>query len=393
MGLSTAQLRLLFITGRKHNIELEAQQLHADKLSLATQEEEAYRKYNEALDATMLQIAYRGSSGAHRFVDANYTSVCTFNPQRVKQYHLFNNQSGKVIVPENVANTYDQYPNDKYIFAWAMLGLTQFGEGTTSHGGCYLVDWGPNLTANNVMITTCFTPAEHMVYDAYVYGSDSEIENKYNEACGASGNERTKLWEEFRDLFYAEYADEIFIIMNYDKADLGTADGKDKIIDIIENSSNYAGNMLNDDMTWLSIDEEFAYYVNLWESIHDAGGYEIIASNYESGEEGNEWFQNMIEAGLISLKELKGGICGGWSDVNIATSIGDNFFQEVPDDDRAKRAEVEYEHTLDVIDRKEQKLDTALKKLETEEKALNTQEEGLKQMIKDATENTFNLFS
>ncbi|MBQ7126599.1 hypothetical protein IJO12_05890, partial [bacterium] len=115
MGLSTAQLRLLFITGRKHNIELEAQQLHADKLSLATQEEEAYRKYNEALDATILQIAYRGSSGTHRFVDANYTSVCTFNPQRVKQYHLFNNQSGKVIVPENVANTYDQYSNDKYI--------------------------------------------------------------------------------------------------------------------------------------------------------------------------------------------------------------------------------------------------------------------------------------
>ena len=226
---------------------------------------------------------------------------------------------------------------------------------------------------------------------------DDEIYQMYLELDAARDNGTPQpvveaMCEEFRDALYERFAADIFVLMNYDFSG-GTFNNvwwNSDIIDIAQNDTNYHW---NEGMTWESVQEEFAYYVNLWESIHDAGGYEIIASNYESGEEGNEWFQNMIEAGLISLKELKGGICGGWSDVNIATSIGDNFFQEVPDDDRAKRAEVEYEHTLDVIDHKEQKLDTALKKLETEEKALNTQEEGLKQMIKDATENTFNLFS
>ena len=59
MGMAASQARLLALTSRMHDIELRAQNLESQKLSLATQEDAAYQKYCDALDAKKIQVGRR----------------------------------------------------------------------------------------------------------------------------------------------------------------------------------------------------------------------------------------------------------------------------------------------------------------------------------------------
>jgi hypothetical protein len=136
--------------------------------------------------------------------------------------------------------------------------------------------------------------------------------------------------------------------------------------------------------------KEFNYYVRLCQQIRDAGGCEVIESQYAGGASGDEWFNTMVNSGLASLYVLRGE---DWESTTIATSVGSNYLQEVNDDDKAKKAEVEYEHELKIINRKDTKFDLQLKKLETEENACKTELESLKKVRDDNVERTFNLFS
>ena len=65
---------------------------------------------------------------------------------------------------------------------------------------------------------------------------------------------------------------------------------------------------------------------------------------------------------------------------------------EVQDDTGLKAAEAKYEHELDIIDRKETKMDNELAKLETERKAITTELDSLKSVKDDNIDRTFGIF-
>ena len=71
MGMAASQARLLSITSRIHDVEYQAQQIQSAKMALALQEDEVYRKYNEALDAQTL--TFRSPSG--NLVAANFNNL------------------------------------------------------------------------------------------------------------------------------------------------------------------------------------------------------------------------------------------------------------------------------------------------------------------------------
>ena len=126
MGMAASQARLLTLTSRLHDIELKAQNLESQKLALATQQDELYQNYCEALDATTIQVAFMNGA-SYSYQDANFTNLCTYSDYRKKQYALRDNSTGNLIVTKEVKDAYDTYGNDKYTFAWAMLGMTDFG--------------------------------------------------------------------------------------------------------------------------------------------------------------------------------------------------------------------------------------------------------------------------
>ena len=387
MGMAASQARLLSLTGRLMDIELKAQRLQSHKLALATQKDELYERYCDALDATTINVAFWNDNGTTRLVQANFSSVCTYNEQRCRQYALMDNKTGFAIVDEKTKTNYEEYGNDKYTFAWAMMGLEgfnyegQFGIGNPRESGMVIGYNNPRVQAdysefpyadNN---TLHMTGAEAVAYEAAVAAGDTELEEKYNKINeGTTTAEKQKALDEFRNFLYSKYSNEIFTEMNWDKQT--TEDDKTALTD----------------MTWENIRNEFNYYVQLWSMINNCGGCTTIDSEFQSGEKGDNWFNNMIEAGQVSIYEFNTNK-KEWSETSPATSTNSNYLQEVQDDTDLKKAEAEYEHELDLINRKDTKFDTELSKLETERKAITTEMEAITKVRDENIDRTFKLFS
>ncbi len=433
MGMAASQGRLLAITARMHDIELRAQYLESQKLSLATQQDEAYQKYCDALDATKIQVGRFDptATNAITYVDANFNSVMGYHPYNCTQYSMINNMTGKVIVSPEIKDLYERFSGDKYSFAWAAMGYdTQFcwqsggpfgdsyfdGQGGASligidnpafqnyihgsdgyhvwdipsaedaNGDTYSAGNGRDLFMTEVEFAVFLnhTDDENLMEAYWAIYDASNIENPSDPDAqpAESAATRRELLEAFRDLLYTNYSGEILQAMNERKnyGDFQLGVYENPLLELAENNN------------WDSppFKRERDYYLNLWTQITQAGGCETIDSQNMGGVTGTEWFNNMVTSGQVSLYTLNEN---GWDATTIATSIGNNYLQEVNDEVKAKKAEVEYEHELDIINRKDTKFDLQLKKLETEEQACKTELDSLKQVKNDNIDRTFNLFS
>lgn len=381
MGMAASQARLLSLTSRLHDVELKAQNLMSQKIALATQKDELYQDYCDALDATTIKVAFMDDAANTTYVDANYASLCNYNENRVKQYALRDNKTGNIIVSQDVKNNYDTYGNDKYAFAYAMLGYDASFGWTAPEQGCEIgigtaqEDYG-YYSESGTGYSLYMTEAEEIVYNEKSK-EDTDLANYYQAVLDAeSDGDRREALKAFREYFYGEYSAEIFEEMNKDK----------------QESPEYSEAM--DDTTWDNVKPEFKYYINLWEAIKEAGGCQVIEPQYESGENGTEWFNNMVEAGLITIQVFDDtGKKNEWSDTSVATSTNNNYLQEQQDETDLKKAEAEYNHALDLINRKDTKFDTELSKLETERTAITTEMDSIKKVRDDNTDRTFGIFS
>ncbi len=72
MGMSSSQARLLSLTSRMHDIEYKAQNLEAQKLQMANESDAVYKEYENALNATKVQIKQLNSDGSIYYKDATY---------------------------------------------------------------------------------------------------------------------------------------------------------------------------------------------------------------------------------------------------------------------------------------------------------------------------------
>lgn len=390
MGLAASQARLLSITARMHDVEFEAQHIMQQKIALTTQKDELYQEYNAALDAKKLQIAFR-SGGSLSYIDATFSNICGYNPDRNGTFALTDPNSGKMVVEDDVYQNYKEFSNDKYAFAWAMLGFTD-NDSSWEIGSDGIYN-GYNATGKMVGVhsqagfeetsvaggytVTAMTDVEQKVFDSHSEDMDSTVKTKYekfqellNDSSATKSDLETSL-SEFREALYKVYGSEIYDEMRTDKSD-------DK------------GNFMSgydDEFP----EDEFNYYVRLFEGIQEAGGCKSVDDYSEDGDTGNEWLSNMISSGRLMLNEyVATGTKKGWNEITAATSTN---ITEVTDDSNLKKAELKYENELSKVNAKDTEYDTELKKLETERSALNTELDSIKKVRDDNIERTFGIFS
>lgn len=376
MGMAASQVRLLALTSRLHDVEFKAQDIMSQKLALATQKDELYQDYCDALDKTKITVGFMNNDGSTYRVDANFSSLCEYVDPTVRSqaYVLHDNLSGLIYTSQKVADNYTQYGNDKYAFAYAMLGFgNQFaysGSGFDTNCGMWIGIGTNQAYVGESGDDMYMTPCEQTVYDAHT--DDDVLVAKYDAIEEASNDkEKATLLEEFRDYLYKNYASEIYREMNIDKTSI--------------NPGSW------DSRSWDDISAEFYYYVRLWEAINEAGGCKVMDSEFESGDKGTEWLTNMVQAGVVSIW-TRGYNEEEWSETNIATSTNKNFLQEEQDDKELKKAEAKYEYELSKINAKDTKFDTELDKLETERTAITTQMDSIKKVKDDNIDRTFGIF-
>ena len=386
MGMAASQARLLTLTSRLHDVEYKAQNIESQKIALATQQDELYQTYCDALDAKKIQVAFNTDNGGSSYKDATFANVCCYNENRKKQYTLKDAETGKVIVDSEVYNQYQIFDNDKYSFAWAMLGLGGNGAWADGDDDAAAVGFGRSQTTESGNLW--MSEVEQTVYDKLAsttskvkkaYDSLTEINDKYN-AGEATKSDVTEALNTFRDELYKQYGSEIYKYMALNKGDSK------------EQNGNPDSQTADRDTEKAFDQKQFNYYVRLFEQIQSCGGCQEVDAAYTSGDEGKEWFNNMVTSGRV-LIDVYNTNKKEWQETSVATSTNENYLQETSDDKDLDKAKATYEYELKKINTKDTKYDKELKNLETERTAITQEMDSIKKVKDDNIERTFGIFS
>jgi len=194
--------------------------------------------------------------------------------------------------------------------------------------------------------------------------NDKNLRVVYEKYMGAANNEeKAQYATQIKETLYSKYPNDIYSYMK------GNLNGTDE----------YNEN-------------EFQYYVRLWENINESGGCMEVPVAADCGDESNKWFNDILSSGraiICSYNETT----KGWDELTVSNTVNNNYLIETDDTTNQKRAEAEYEYNLKILKDKDSKFDKELSKLDTEKNAIEKEMETIKTVIKDNIDKTYNSFS
>ena len=382
MGMTASQARLLCITARMHDVEYKAQSLQHAKLQLATQSDQAYQEYVEALDAeTLVLRAIDPNSGAKSSLPATFNNLCSKSRLMAANgdEYALKDAHGRLIVEQAVHDGYKNFISEKgdktaEAFAFYMMNGTLPEDVTKAEKD--VTDYYKESGTEGLI--TAREALEQYIKDHTTSKDTKEITIEDIYSYGKNDSEYQKLFTKFREELYKSY-----------KEDLG-----------LEISGQVTGTKDDIDLEKSRASAEFAYYISIYNQIEANGGKTISINSFDGfdGDAANDsdWLTTMIQCGQISISIIgeddKGDMQFGATSPSSDISLSYNTTSSI-DSTAVKKAEAEYEHKLSEIQRKDKKFDLELSKLETERDALDKQREGLKKVIKDNVERTFGIFS
>lgn len=128
MGMAASQARLLAITAQIHDTEYKAQAIQNAKVQLATQSDNAYEEYLNALDATTLTV--KDANGQK--IVANFNTLCGKNAVETGERYALRTNRGQLIVTDEVKEGYDEFmeyvgENNPQAFALYMMNSNGIG--------------------------------------------------------------------------------------------------------------------------------------------------------------------------------------------------------------------------------------------------------------------------
>ena len=417
MGMSASQARLLTLTARIHDVEFQAQSVQNAKIQLATQQDQVYQEYLEALDATTL--TYKTSNG---YVAANFNNMCD-KGNITDNSIMLRNANGALIVPEEIFAGYKEFQKEGYFdsayqFAIFMIDgqnskNVRFNNAETeeslnpgidnlkkAENDAYLRlkgEEGNNLENLRKQIFNLFK--EHdKDYDAED-GNDEYNTDDYEWLyAGDQLKDDKELYAKYQELI-GKYFASLYSSKYEDETTGEPCTGAAFILETVEKGEVIAEEMNLDDLN---------YYINYYNKIKSCGGNCVSIEDREfqgAVGDGNpasdsDWLQEMIKSGKITIEEAKTGRKHGvitslsTSGTSPSSDSNVNYTTTTDIDKRAlKKAEAEYENKLKKIDRKDKAYDMTLSKLETQRNALTTEYDSVKKVISDNIERTFGIFS
>lgn len=381
MGMAASQARLLTITARMHDVEYQAQSIQNAKIALATKQDEVYQKFLDATSATSLVAKdYQGN-----LITANFNNLCGPDggnlvvPHSKNGMYVIFNENGKLVVPDDIAEGYNDYKNSDfdsvYDYVFDMLGI-----------GDYYGDadaYAQQKRNHNSALDSCLKVME-------------EIFEKYDIDATVDEGEDS-------------YIDYSCMIGDWDYGDIEEEEDYDRFMEafsIYENimySSCYTDIQEDSDGDMDNISqEEFNYYVRMFQQIDAAGGCVAISEYNGIDDIGNaatdsDFLKQMVNCGKFTIDIAEKDNKTGKITFKATSIASDSGLEEVAtttiDKTAYAKAEAEYEHERKKIDQKDKRFDMDLSKLETERSALKTEYDSVKKVIEDNIERTFGIFS
>ena len=362
MGMAASQARLLCLTARIHDVEFQAQSIQNAKLQLATQSDQAYNEYLEALDAqTMVLRAIDPLSGAQSTVAATFSNLCSsrhLTPSSSNTNYAMKDSRGRLIVEREVAENYPDFVNrSAQEFALFMA---------------YGIDEDVNTVKSKEDEVAGNEPTVRLTNISAKLTELTEKESKDGSLSEDDAAEKARLEKAYKKELYRTKGFEI-------------VNGLDNSID----EETYDKNL-----------DRFNYYVSVYNQIKANGGCYISIDKFNgfAGDASNdpEWLTTMVQCGQITIENVvtedDGSIVFDTTSPSSDTSI--SYVETTSIDPRElKKAEAKYEHDLKQIEQQDKKYDLSLSRLETERQALTKEQESVKKVIQENIDKTFSIFS
>jgi hypothetical protein len=390
MGMAASQARLLTITARMHDIEYQAQSIQNAKIALATQSDEVYQEYLEALNATTLTVKdYQGN-----LITANFNNLCGINAVASQYNYALLDEKGRLIVSSDVSKGYNSFihqcpQGDAYEFAMFMLGLYSTGKEESAFDD-FDIEYCEAFDKKVEDIKNGTTEKDSDLRDLWEQIENLAAENgiKIDGASQLYKTDEDKnldaMITKFNYQVMQRYSEEIYNTIANSKS---------------MNDNNVFGNEYDED--------KFNYYANIFKQIQANGGTCVSISNVTSiskfdgfdGDAANdsEWLQKMIQSGKITVDHVnydkKNGTVSFASTGVPSDSVLEYTTTSTIDKTALSKAEAEYEHKTKELDRKDKKFDLDLSKLDTQRTALKTEYESVKKVISENIDRTFGIFS
>lgn len=396
--MAASQARLLTITARIHDVEYQAQSIQNAKVQLATQSDQVYQEYLDALDATTLTIKDYDKN----IITANFNNLWGKNAVETGNSYALFSSKGALIVSDEEKEAYDAFKNaggeDAYKFAIFMMDGGQ-GQSVGKPGE------DENLDEN-------VRNAEESVASAH---ADDSVLSKYQKTMNDLLAEFISVSAlDASDAADITDADSMQTMLNGTDFDDGIKKQLDQIFEEYKTAeATYKNHLYNNYAEEVftsaygdaeAFDQEtFDYYLDLYKKIEAAGGNCISIDDYNAGNNNSdaandsEWLKNMIECGKITIDIVKKDNKTGEYSYSATSPSSDTYLDYTTttsiDKSELAKVEAEYEHATKEIDAKDKKYDLDLSKLETERTALTTEYDSVKKVISDNIERTFGIFS
>ena len=373
MGMAASQARLLCITARISDVEYQAQSIQHAKLQLATQSDQAYQDYLEALDAQSLVLCtVNPTNGEKSTVTATFNNLCSINrlnPAANGGYeYALKDAKGRLIVEDEVAAGYQDfiqncdYKNAEAFAMYMIYGkdITKKAEDAEKSALNNIENPASNLADTREAIMNMLGAGAEDVYDTI--NLKPEDKSRYEQAMSY-----------YRELLYKHNGAEVATAYNNTPVSKEDFDKKHS---------------------------DFNYYVSIYNQIEANGGSYIAISKFDgfkgTAANDSEWLTAMVQSGLITIdmvkKDAQGRTVFNGTSPSSDTSISYKETTKV-DSTAAKKAEIKYENELSNIQAKDKKYDLSLSKLEAEREALTKQRDSLNKVIKENIEKSFGIFS
>ena len=358
---------------------------------MATLEDEAYQKYNDALDATTLTF----TNDAGTLIPANFDNLCglsSINNGLNKNFIFRVGEDDSVILPDDVYDGYEKYGgSDPYEFALFMMGADK--DAVSEAENTYITELDDSTISDNLKALRnskeeaakkLATSYAEKYYDANS-GKSKDDFIKDTEQSILDGNDNITRDDEEIEALKKAYND---ANKNYRFKLYKTSGGCEKIYKLAKGEEG----------TFDSA--KFNYYLRYGMLIRDKQGTLdgcVKASDYAEGFGTNsELLNQMLQSGRILVDTIEFDNLGSVKDSTTSVAADSNL-QFTPtstiDKKALAKAEAEYEHTMKEIDRKDKRYDMDLNKLETERTALTTEYDSVKKVIQENVERTFGIFS
>lgn len=411
MGMAASQSRLLSLTSRLSDLELQAQTISNAKIRLSMKSSASQKAYLDALDKQVLTV--NSGSTTNKATVANLT---TYNPNNFSKQRFIKNSANQILVSQDIYNAYNASSHDLNKFLSATIGIADTADSNSDKiksGVAYkgTKDYSATDAISRELVNNLTNLKSNMTDMASKYNTKASTLTEDDEASEkaeyeASAQKATDIATMLGEIITSVQTNGVndatrnalkaVLTGDSDAVTAAATEGVITSTTLLDASANNNVDSFFEDMDAIGDEShtndasEVKFYTNLFNEIEESGCNAPGDTNLNS----SDWLTGQVDAHNIFLYEYDsdGGADGTGDFVETSWSSGDTTIGTKSDDQAIAIAEAQYEAEMQQTQAKDKRYDMELQNINTEHTATQTEIDSVKKVIDKNIERAFKIF-